>query len=32
MNVLFFNDFIGYFIEVCKHFKVRFNDNYDVMR
>ena len=28
MDVLFFNDFIGYLIDVCKHFKVRFNDNY----
>lgn len=28
MDILSFNEFIGSFLEVCKHFKLRFNDNY----
>lgn len=28
MDILFFSEFIGQFVEVCKHFKVRFNDSY----
>lgn len=28
MDILFFSEFIGQFLEVCKHFKLRFNDNY----
>lgn len=28
MDILFFSEFIGQFLEVCKHFKLRFNDSY----
>ena len=28
MDILFFSEFIAQFLEVCKHFKLRFNDSY----
>lgn len=28
MDILFLVNLLGQFVEVCKHFKVRFNDNY----
>lgn len=28
MDILFFSEFIVSFLDVCKHFKLRFNDNY----